>query len=113
VINGAVALISYKPGISYVYETYGYLIGRWGEIRVIFCHCRTFCEPSDRSEPELFAGAPTVPRSVKASKAIGDPQEIQSPSANPVRITQPLCPFPQKAMYVGGDPRVTASFTCS
>jgi hypothetical protein len=39
--------------------------------------------------------------------------EIQSPSANPVRITQPLCPFPQKATYLGGDPRVTASFTCS
>jgi len=39
--------------------------------------------------------------------------EIQSPSANPIRITQPLCPFPQKATYLGGDPRVTASFTCS
>jgi hypothetical protein len=39
--------------------------------------------------------------------------EVQSPAAAPVRITQPLCPYPQKATYVGGDPRVTASFNCS
>jgi hypothetical protein len=39
--------------------------------------------------------------------------EIQSPAAAPVRITQPLCPYPQKATYVSGDPHVTGSFRCS
>lgn len=38
--------------------------------------------------------------------------EIQSPAGKPMRITQPLCPYPQKATYGGGDPRVTTSFTC-
>jgi hypothetical protein len=39
--------------------------------------------------------------------------EVRSPSATPVRITQPLCPYPQRAKYRGGDPHVTTSFTCS
>jgi hypothetical protein len=39
--------------------------------------------------------------------------EIQSPAATPIRITQPICPYPQRAMYIGGDPNVTTSFTCS
>jgi hypothetical protein len=39
--------------------------------------------------------------------------ELQSPSAKSVRITQPICPYPQKATYASGDPRVTTSFTCS
>jgi hypothetical protein len=39
--------------------------------------------------------------------------EIASPSATLKRITQPLCPYPKKATYTGGDPRVTASFSCS
>ena len=39
--------------------------------------------------------------------------EIESPSAAPVRITQPICPYPQKATYMGGDPRVTTSYGCS
>jgi hypothetical protein len=38
--------------------------------------------------------------------------EIQSPKAAG-RITQPICPYPQKAIYIGGDPRVTTSFKCS
>jgi hypothetical protein len=39
--------------------------------------------------------------------------EIQSPKATPVMISQPICPYPQKATYVGGDPKISASFTCS
>lgn len=39
--------------------------------------------------------------------------EIASPSPTPVRITQPICPYPQRATHVGGDPRVAASFKCA
>ncbi|MBU6267615.1 MAG: tannase/feruloyl esterase family alpha/beta hydrolase [Sphingomonadales bacterium] len=38
--------------------------------------------------------------------------EITSPKDKPVRITQPLCPYPQKAVYTSGDPKVTTSYTC-
>lgn len=27
-------------------------------------------------------------------------------------ITQPVCPYPQKATFIGGNPRVTTSFVC-
>ena len=37
--------------------------------------------------------------------------ELQSPKDTP-RITQPVCPYVQKAIYAGGDPRVAASFGC-
>lgn len=40
------------------------------------------------------------------------PIEIASPSSDPVRITQPLCPYPQTATYVGGDPRTAGSYRC-
>jgi len=39
--------------------------------------------------------------------------EIKSPSSKLPVITQPLCPYPQKATYTRGDPRVTTSYTCS
>jgi len=39
--------------------------------------------------------------------------EIRSPKATPAMITQPICPYPQKATYVSGDPTLAASFTCS
>jgi pimeloyl-ACP methyl ester carboxylesterase len=42
-----------------------------------------------------------------------DRVELVSPTDKPVRITQPICPYPQKATYQGGDPRVTTSFACS
>ena len=38
--------------------------------------------------------------------------EIQSRAATPVRITQPTCPYPQKATYIGDDPHVTTSYAC-
>lgn len=42
-----------------------------------------------------------------------DRMEITSPKATPVAITQPICPYPQKATYVGtGDPKIAASFRC-
>jgi hypothetical protein len=37
---------------------------------------------------------------------------IASPSETPVRITQPLYPYPQKPVYGGGDPRTEASYGC-
>lgn len=39
--------------------------------------------------------------------------EIESPSAQPVRISQPICPYPQKATYIGGEPHQATSYTCS
>jgi hypothetical protein len=41
------------------------------------------------------------------------PIEIASPLPSPDPITQPLYPYPQKAMYVDGDPRVASSYTAS
>lgn len=39
--------------------------------------------------------------------------EVTSPQGTADRISQPLCPYPQKATYTSGDPRVTTSYTCS
>jgi pimeloyl-ACP methyl ester carboxylesterase len=39
--------------------------------------------------------------------------EITSPSKKRTPITQPIYPYPQKAVYVGGDPRVASSYTSS
>jgi hypothetical protein len=39
--------------------------------------------------------------------------DITSPAPTPAPITQPIYPYPQKAVYVGGDPRVAANYTCS
>ena len=39
--------------------------------------------------------------------------ELESPAATPVRRAQPVCPYPQKARYVSGDPNAAASYTCS
>jgi pimeloyl-ACP methyl ester carboxylesterase len=38
--------------------------------------------------------------------------EVASPAGTAGRITQPLCPYPQKATYSSGDPKVTASYKC-
>jgi len=38
--------------------------------------------------------------------------EIASPMPGPVRITQPICPYPQKVSYTGGDPFAAAGYTC-
>lgn len=38
--------------------------------------------------------------------------EIELPLPTPPRITQPIYPYPRKATYVGGDPRVSASYSC-
>ena len=42
-----------------------------------------------------------------------DRVEIETPPQAAVRRSTPICPYPQKATYQGGDPRVTTSFTCS
>jgi hypothetical protein len=39
--------------------------------------------------------------------------EIKSPSPTPAPISQPIYPYPQKAVYIGGDPRVASSYTSS
>lgn len=38
---------------------------------------------------------------------------IQSPSASPVLKSQPICPYPQKAIYRGGDSFVASSYVCA
>jgi feruloyl esterase len=39
--------------------------------------------------------------------------EIATPPAAAVRITQPICPYPQKVTYVSGDPREASSYIAS
>jgi hypothetical protein len=39
--------------------------------------------------------------------------EIKSPSPTPAPISQPIYPYPRKAVYVGGDPRVASSYAGS
>jgi feruloyl esterase len=39
--------------------------------------------------------------------------DIESPAGIPNPIAQPVCAYPQKPKYIGGDPRVASSFTCS
>ncbi len=43
--------------------------------------------------------------------------EIETPrsplGATTTRIVQPICPYPQKAVYVRGDPKAASSFRCS
>jgi hypothetical protein len=39
--------------------------------------------------------------------------EITSPAPTPDPITQPIYPYPQKAVYASGDTRVATSYTCS
>ncbi|MGO9854339.1 MAG: tannase/feruloyl esterase family alpha/beta hydrolase, partial [Acidimicrobiales bacterium] len=36
--------------------------------------------------------------------------EITSPSPTPPSFTQPVYPYPQKAVYIGGDPHVASSY---
>ncbi len=38
--------------------------------------------------------------------------DIRAPADSPVAITQPVCPYPRKATYDAGDPRLAASFDC-
>jgi len=38
--------------------------------------------------------------------------EIESPAGTANRISQPVCPYPQKATYNRGDPHVTGSYLC-
>lgn len=38
--------------------------------------------------------------------------DIQSPSATPMRRSQPVCPYPQQAHYVSGDPNTASSYRC-
>jgi hypothetical protein len=39
--------------------------------------------------------------------------EITSPASKAASITQPIFPYPQKAVYVSGDPRIASSYTGS
>ena len=38
--------------------------------------------------------------------------DLASPEGSPLRISQPVCAYPQRASYVSGDPFVAASYTC-
>jgi hypothetical protein len=39
--------------------------------------------------------------------------ELTSPQGGGAAISQPVCPYPQRARYLGGDPRDAASFVCA
>jgi Tannase and feruloyl esterase len=39
--------------------------------------------------------------------------EITSPASTPAPITQPIFPYPQRAVYLSGDPRMASSYTGS
>lgn len=39
--------------------------------------------------------------------------DVESPLDVPVKRSQPICPYPGKVTYVGGDPNVASSFACS
>lgn len=38
--------------------------------------------------------------------------DLQSPSAVPVSKSQPMCPYPQRAVFQSGDPFVASSYLC-
>ncbi len=38
---------------------------------------------------------------------------LESPSAQPVTRSQPVCPYPAKARYAGGDPNAAESYDCA
>lgn len=43
-----------------------------------------------------------------------EPGRVELESPSPIgRIHQPIYPYPQKATYLGGDPRATASYAAS
>jgi feruloyl esterase len=55
----------------------------------------------------------TAPSTVIASKTEGAMPGMPAGSAPKVKMTRPLCPYPQQANYKGaGDPNEAASFTC-
>jgi hypothetical protein len=39
--------------------------------------------------------------------------DISTPASVPVRIAQPICPYPQQATYDRGDPHSASSYRCS
>lgn len=39
--------------------------------------------------------------------------DLETPPGSAVKRSQPVCPYPQKAQYVGGDPNVAASYRCA
>jgi Tannase and feruloyl esterase len=39
--------------------------------------------------------------------------DLASPSEVPVKRSQPVCPYPGKLRYIGGDPNVAASYVCA
>jgi hypothetical protein len=41
------------------------------------------------------------------------PERVEARSPREPAITQPFCPYPQRALYTSGDPRVTTSYSCA
>jgi feruloyl esterase len=39
--------------------------------------------------------------------------DMQTPATAAQKTSMPACPYPQKAIYVSGDPKLAASYTCS
>lgn len=38
--------------------------------------------------------------------------DLENPAGSKTRISQPVCPYPQRSAYVGGEPTAAASFIC-
>ncbi|HUA24941.1 MAG TPA: tannase/feruloyl esterase family alpha/beta hydrolase [Steroidobacteraceae bacterium] len=38
--------------------------------------------------------------------------ELSTPAGSPATRSQPICPYPQRATYIGGNPNVASSFEC-
>ncbi len=45
--------------------------------------------------------------------AAPDRLDLQSPAGRPTRNSQPICPYPQAATFVSGDPREAESYRCA
>jgi len=60
------------------------------------------------SEPPLYRYLTEWVENGKAPGRI----DIQTPANAKMKITQPVCPYPQKTRYVSGDPKVASSFSC-
>ena len=66
------------------------------------------------ANPPIFAGNQLYDMLVNwvENGVVPDRVELHSPADQPINRSQPVCPYPQKASYVEGDPNVASSYIC-
>ena len=66
------------------------------------------------ANPPIFAGNQLYDMLVNwvENGVVPDRVELHSPAYQPINRSQPVCPYPQKASYVEGDPNVASSYIC-